>query len=60
VEDVDSQVVALLSQQVLRLPLQNDARPMVGIDDVVADLVVANWRLDLEVGYRRLVSYLLC
>jgi hypothetical protein len=32
---------------------------MVGIDDVVADLVVANRRLDLEVGYRRLVGYLL-
>jgi hypothetical protein len=60
VEDVDGQVVALLSQQVLRLPLQNDARPVVGIDDVVADLEVADGRLDLEVGYRRLVGYLLC
>jgi len=30
-----------------------------GIDDVVADLEVADWRLDFEVGYRRLVDYLL-
>jgi hypothetical protein len=31
-----------------------------GIDDVVADLEVAYGRLELEVGYWRLVKYLLC
>jgi hypothetical protein len=33
---------------------------MVGIDDVVADLKVADGRLKLEVGDSRLVEYLLC
>jgi hypothetical protein len=33
---------------------------VVGIDDVVADLKVDEWCLDLEVGNSRLVQYLLC
>jgi hypothetical protein len=33
---------------------------MVRVDDVVADLEVDQWSLDLEVGNRRLVEYLLC
>jgi hypothetical protein len=33
---------------------------MVGIDDVVADLKVADGRLELEVGDSRLVQNLLC
>jgi len=33
---------------------------MVRVDDVVADLEVDERRLDLEVGNRRLVQYLLC
>jgi hypothetical protein len=61
VEDVDGQVVPLLTHQVLALPLQDHSRPMVRIDDVVADLKVADGRLDLEVGNRRLVlQNLLC
>jgi len=30
-----------------------------GVDDVVTDLEVQGWGLDLEVGYCRLVCYLL-
>src|SRR5512144_334681 len=60
VEDVDGQVVPLLSHQVPRLLLQDHARTMVRIDDVVADLKVNDRRLDLEVGNRRLVDDLLC
>jgi hypothetical protein len=33
---------------------------MVGVDDVVADLKVADGRVKLEVGNSRLVQYLLC
>jgi hypothetical protein len=60
VEDVDGQVVPLLSHQVLGLLLQDHTRPVVRIDDVVADLEVDQRRLYLEVGNRRLVQYLLC
>jgi hypothetical protein len=32
---------------------------VVRVDDVVTDLEVRDWRLDVEVGYRRLVCCLL-
>jgi hypothetical protein len=60
VEDVDGQVVPLLPHQVPGLLLQDHTRPVVRIDDVVADLEVDQRRLYLEVGNRRLVQYLLC
>ena len=41
VQDVDRQVVPLLSHQVLCLPLQDHPRTVVRIDDVVAYVVVA-------------------
>jgi hypothetical protein len=59
VEDVDGQVVAALAHQVSGLLLQDHARTVMGIDDVVADLEVAVGHLDLEAGYGRLVDYLL-
>jgi hypothetical protein len=61
VEDVDGEVVALLSHQVLGLALQDHSCAVMRIDDVVSNLESAlDWCLDLEVGYRRLVDYLLC
>jgi hypothetical protein len=60
VENVDGQVVPLLAHQILRLLLANDSRPVVGVDDVVADLKLADRRLELEVGDSRLFQYLLC
>jgi hypothetical protein len=36
VQDLDGQVVPLLTQEILRLLLQNDPSPVVRIDDVVA------------------------
>src|SRR5262245_16643442 len=61
VKDVDGQVVPLLTHQVFRFLLQDNACPVVRINDVVAFLEVADGRLQLEVGDRRLVlHYLLC
>jgi hypothetical protein len=48
--DLDRQVVPLVAKQLLRLLLRDDSCAMVRIDDVVADLEVADWRLNLEVG----------
>jgi hypothetical protein len=36
VQDLDGQVVPLLTQEILRLLLQNNPSPVVRIDDVVA------------------------
>src|SRR5262249_45316459 len=47
VQDVDGQVVPLLAHQVLGLLLQDHARTVVRIDDVVADLEVNDRCLDL-------------
>ena len=59
VEDVDGQVVAAFSHQVLGLLLQDHACAVMRIDDVVTDLEVAVKRFEFEVGYRRLVDCLL-
>jgi hypothetical protein len=48
--DLDRQVVALVSQELLRLLLENDAGPVVWINDVVANLEVDDQRLGLEAG----------
>jgi hypothetical protein len=50
VEDVDGQVVPLLAHHVLRFLLQDNARSVVRVHDVVADLKVNDWCLYLEVG----------
>jgi hypothetical protein len=60
VQDVDGEVVPLLAHQVLGLLLQDHARSVVRVDDVVADLELDQRRLDLEVGNRGLFLYLLC
>jgi hypothetical protein len=51
VEDLDREVLALLAEDLLDLLLQDLARPVVRIDDVVAYLVldVGNLTGDLEV-----------
>jgi hypothetical protein len=38
VEDLDRQIVPLLTQELLRLLLQDDPSPVVRVDDVVAFL----------------------
>ena len=61
VKDVDRQVVALLTQQLLRLLLEHDSSAVVRVDDVVSDLELDQRNIDdFEVGDRRLVDYLLC
>jgi hypothetical protein len=60
VQDLDGQVVALLSHQVPRFPLQDHACPVMRVDDVVTDLEGALRGLDLEIGDSRLVYNLLC
>lgn len=42
-QDLDCQVVPLLSQQLARLALEDDSGSVMGIDDAVADLEVANF-----------------
>jgi len=51
VEDLDREVLAALAEHLLLLLLQDLARPVVRIDDVVPDLVLDVGRLsgDLEV-----------
>jgi hypothetical protein len=54
VEDLDRQVVTLLPKQILRLLLQDDAGPVVRIDDLVALLEVTDVDdLFLETGRSR-------
>jgi len=48
VEDLDGEVLPLLAEDLLLLLLEDLARPVVGVDDVVADLVLLLRRLTLE------------
>jgi hypothetical protein len=58
VEDLDGEVLALLTEDLLGLLLEDLAGPMVGIDDVVADLEIDVLDLDdLEV-LNRVFDYL--
>jgi hypothetical protein len=51
VEDLDRQVLALLAEHLLHLLLEDLAGPVMGVDDVIADLVLDLRRLtgDLEI-----------
>ena len=49
VKDLDGQVLALLTEDLLHLLLEDLPRPMVGVDDVIADVVLLLRRLTLEV-----------
>jgi hypothetical protein len=58
VEDLDGEVLALLTEDLLGLLLEDLAGPVVGIDDVVADLEIDVLDLDdLEV-LNRVFDYL--
>jgi hypothetical protein len=56
VEDLDRQVVALLAQKGLRLLLLDDARAVVRVDDVVADLEITGEVLEYQIGVSYLVN----
>jgi hypothetical protein len=57
VQDLDRQVFALLTKELLRLLGQDDSCTVVWIDDVVADFEIALESLDFEVGVRRRVGF---
>ena len=48
-KDLDCQVLALLAEHLLHLLLEDLARPMMGIHDLVADLVNGRLTVDVEV-----------
>jgi hypothetical protein len=48
VKDLDREVVTLVAQEILALSLQDHPRPVVRIDDVVADLECALDGADLR------------
>src|SRR5215210_4284447 len=48
-QDLDGQVLALLPEHLLLLLLEDQARPMMGVHDLVADLVDGRLPIDVEV-----------
>src|SRR4029453_10471976 len=48
-KDLDRQVLALLAEHLLHLLLEDLASPMMGVDDLVADLVDGRLPIDVEV-----------
>jgi hypothetical protein len=48
VKDLDREVLALLAEDLLHLLLEDLAGPVVGVDDLIADLVLLERRLTLE------------
>jgi hypothetical protein len=58
VKDLDGEVLALLTEDLLVLLLENPARPVMGVDDRVADLEVdaLDFALDFEVLQKLLFS----
>jgi hypothetical protein len=57
VEDLDGEVLALLTEHLLEFLLEDLARSVVRIDDVVADLEldVDDLDLDVEIGFQDLL-----
>jgi hypothetical protein len=55
VEDLNRQVVAVLSEKMLGLLLDHDARAVLRVEDVVADLEVARRCPNLDVARHRLI-----
>jgi hypothetical protein len=61
VQDLDREVVLGLAHHVARLPLEDHAGSVVGIDDVVADLELAHMGSEiLEILEARLLYCCLC
>ena len=56
-KDLDGEVLALLAEHLLHLLLEDLARPMMGVDDLVADLVDGRLAVDLEVLYVELLLH---
>jgi hypothetical protein len=48
-KDLDGEVLAALAQDLLHLLLEDLPSPMMGIDDLVADLIDSGLAVDLEV-----------
>jgi hypothetical protein len=48
-KNLDGQVLALLAEHLLHLLLEDQARPMMGVYDLVAELVHRRLTVDLEV-----------
>jgi hypothetical protein len=49
VQDLDGEVLALLAEHLLHLLLEDLSSPMMGVDDLVTDLVARRLEIDLEV-----------
>jgi hypothetical protein len=55
VEDLNRQVVAVLSEEFLGFLFDHDARAVLRVDDVVSNLEVARRSLNLDVSLHRLM-----
>jgi hypothetical protein len=57
VKDLDRQVLALLTEELLALLADDNAGPMMWVNDVVANIkIVALKNFDLEIGVSRLFN----